>query len=61
MADSDQMLNRLLDRQGTDFEVVDYKILKAKTTQYIRHREGIYECPSCLSKLRASMQKEAIH
>lgn len=60
MAGSDYILNRLLDLQGTDFEVVDCKIFEEKTIWYIKHREGIYECPSCHSKIKACHAKRWI-
>lgn len=50
MAGSDYILNRLLDLQGTDFEVTDCKVLDDRIVWRVQHREGIYECPACHAK-----------
>lgn len=60
MAVSDLILNRLLDLQGTDFEVVDCKVLEDKITWRVRHRVGIYECPRCHAQLTSCHAKRWI-
>lgn len=60
MAESDAILNRLLDLQGTDFEVVDCKVSEEKIVWRVRHRQGIYECPRCHAKLESCHVKRWI-